>query len=179
MARAAIQTVIKSEGKKETVWLVTSLLEDSEYSAEEIRGWFKKRWKVETLIEELKIWLSADVLRSKTAEGIREELYARVIALNLIHWLILRAAKQYHREVERISVSATIRLTASYSLKMSAAPVWQLPSLYEDLLRHIAFSIVPYRPNRLEPRMQKREPRNYPKLKISRAEWRRIYACAA
>jgi hypothetical protein len=34
--------------------------------------------------------LGADVLRSKTEEGIYKELYARVIAGNLIHWLILK-----------------------------------------------------------------------------------------
>ncbi|MEW6621347.1 MAG: hypothetical protein AB1422_18785 [bacterium] len=35
---------------------------------------YKKRWKMEGLIEEIKIWLGADVLRSKTKEGIYKEM---------------------------------------------------------------------------------------------------------
>lgn len=174
-----IQMTAKIRGKRETFWLVTSLLDLQLYPAQEICGWAKKRWKIEGLIEELKIWLGADILRSKTVEGIYKELYARVIALNLVHWLILKAAAKYQRKSERLSVSATLRLTAAYSLKMSTAPAWRLPLLYEELLEHIAFSRVPYRPNRMEPRMKKRLPKNYPKLKISRQEWRSLYALAA
>lgn len=174
-----IQTTAKIRGKKETFWIVTSLLDPQVYPAQEICGWTKKRWKLEGLIEELKIWLGADILRSKTVEGIYKELYARVVALNLIHWLILKAAAKHQQKPERLSVSATLRLTAAYSLKMSTAPAWRLPFLYEELLEHIASSRVPYRPDRMEPRMKKRLPKNYPKLKISRQEWRNLYALAA
>lgn len=175
----AIKTNQKIRGKKQTLWILTSLLDPHQYAAGEVCGWYKKRWKVETLIEELKIWLGADVLRSKTVEGIYKEMYARVIALNLIHWLILKASKQYAKVAERISLSAALRLTVVYSLKMSTAPAWQLSFLYESLLEHIASSTLALRPHRIEPRLQKREPRNYPKLKMSRTEWRQIYANAA
>lgn len=174
-----IQTTVKSKGKKETFWIVTSLLDPREYPAHEIQAWLKKRWKVETLIEEIKIGVGADILRSKTVAGIYKELYARIIGLNLIHWLILKASRQHAQEVERISVSAGLRLAISYSLKMSTAPGWQLPLLYEELLKRIASSTVPYRPDRCEPRMIKRERKHYPTLKMSRTEWRTFYAVAA
>ena len=173
-----IQTTAKIKGKEETFWIATSLLDAYQYPAQEIQGWLKKRWKVETLIEELKIWFSADVLRSKTVEGVYKELYARIIGLNLIHWLILKSARKHNREPERLSLSAALRLATSYSLKMSAAPAWLLPTLYETLLDHIAFSTVPCRPDRMEPRMIKRERKHYPKLKISRAEWRSMAIAA-
>lgn len=173
-----IQATVKIKGKKETFWIATSLLDAHQYPAQEIQEWLKKRWKVETLIEELKIWLSADVLRSKTPEGIYKELYARIIGLNLIHWLILKAAQKHAKEPERMSLSAALRLAIAYSLKMSAAPLWLLPSLYETLLENIAFSVVPRRPDRREPRMVKREKKHYPKLKISRTEWRAMALAA-
>lgn len=174
-----IQTTAKIRGKKETFWIVTSLLDPERYPAQEICVWTKKRWKLEGLIEELKIWMGADILRSKTVEGIYKEMYARVMALNLIHWLILKAAAKHQQKPERLSVSAALRLTAAYSLKMSTAPAWRLPLLYEELLEHIASSTIPHRPGRMEPRMKKRLPKNYPKLKISRQEWRNLYALAA
>ncbi|MBI4398700.1 MAG: IS4 family transposase [Candidatus Omnitrophica bacterium] len=173
-----IQTTAKIKGREETFWIATSLLNPHQYPAQEIQGWLKKRWKVETLIEELKIWFSADVLRSKTIAGIYKELYARVIGLNLIHWLMLKSAKKHSKNPERISLAATLRLASAYSLKMSTAPGWNLPLLYETLLDHIALSTVPYRPDRTEPRMVKRDIKHYPKLKISRTEWRNIAMAA-
>lgn len=173
-----IQMTARIEGRKETFWVVTSLLNAELYPAQEICGWLKKRWKVEGLIGEFKIWLGADVLRSKTVQGIFKEVYARIIGLNLIHWLILKAARKHDREVDRLSVSATLRLAAAQSLKMSTAPAWQLPLLFEDLLERIANSRIPYRPNRLEPRMIKREQKEYPALKITRSEWRNLNALA-
>lgn len=174
-----IQAKARAQRQKETIWIATSLLDPEQYPADEIRGWYKKRWKVEGLIEELKIWLGADVLRSKTVQGVLKELYARMVGLNLIHWLILKAARKHDKSAERLSMSAALRLTAAQSLKMSTAPIWQLPSLFEDLLDRIAFSIVPYRPDRIEPRMIRRETKHYNMLKISRAEWKSLYAIAA
>lgn len=174
-----IQTEAKIRGRKEVFWIATSLVDPEHYPAHEIQGWYKRRWKVEGLIEELKVWLGADVLRSKTGEGICKELYARIIGLNLIHWLILKATRQYHRPVERISTSAALRLTAAYSLKMSTAPSWQLPELYRTLLERIANSLVPDRADRMEPRMIRRDTKHYPMLKIMRSEWRALYAKAA
>jgi hypothetical protein len=79
----------------------------------------------------------------------------------------------------RISFSATVRLTASYSLKMSIAPFWMLSMLYDDLLERIANSKVPYRPGRIEPRLKKRDQKHYGLLKISRKEWKMTNAIAA
>ncbi|MBI4357420.1 MAG: transposase, partial [Gammaproteobacteria bacterium] len=174
-----IRVTANIEGRKETFWVATSLLDAGLYPAQEVCGWLKKRWKVEGLIGELKGWIGADVLRSKTVEGIRKELYARIFGLNLIHWLILKAAKKHKKEPERLSVSAALRLTVTQSLKMSTAPVWQLPSLFDELLERIATSSVPYRPYRIEPRMVKQQPKHYPALKMTRVEWRALYALAA
>jgi len=174
-----IQSRAKINGKQEEFWIATSLLDPVKYPKQAIQAWQKKRWKIETLIEEMKIWFGADILRSKSPEGIYKELYARIVGLNLIHWLILKAARKHNQEVKHLSVSAALRLAASYSLKMSTAPAWRLPLLYEQMLEHIAASKVPYRPNRIEPRMKKREEKHYPKLKISRREWRLMHAMAA
>ena len=95
------------------------------------------------------------------------------------HWLILKAAAKHHKDPQRLSVAATLRLTTAQSLKMSAAPIWQLPVLFEELLDRIALSTIPARPNRIEPRMIKRERKAYDSLKISRSKWRLLNALAA
>lgn len=169
-----IRATARVAGRRESFWVATSLLDPKKYPASEVVSWQKKRWKIETLIGEMKIGLGADILRSRSALGIYKEIYARIMGLNLIHWLILRSARKYRQESDRLSVSSALRLAASYSLKMSTAAAWQLPLLYEQLLERIAKARVIYRPDRLEPRMKKREPRNYPRLRITRSEWREL-----
>ena len=168
-----IKMRIKIRGIKTDVWLITSLLDHLKYPADEIKLWYKRRWKVEGLIEEIKIFLGADVLRSKKPDGVHKELAARVIAFNLIHWLILRSCRKFQKDAQRISVSATIRLTLVYSLKMSEAAMPRLPKLGDELLGKVAQCIVPNRPGRSEPRMKRRDQKHYPILKISRTEWRK------
>lgn len=175
----AIRIKAAVRGRKEMFWLITSLVDERKYPAGEIRALYKKRWKMEGLIREIKIWLGADVLRSKTVEGIHKELYAKIIACNLIHWLMLKSAEEHRADAERISFSAAVRLTASFSLKMSCAPYWKLPSLYKDLLERVACSAVPHRPGRNEPRLKKRDQKHYGILKISRAQWRAMHTLAA
>ena len=129
-----IKVEAKIRGKKERFWLVTSLLDTKRYPAIEIKYLYKKRWKVEGLIEQLKIWLHADILRSKTEIGIYKEIHARIIGFNLIHWLVLKAAKKHNKNPERVSISATLRLTVVYSLKMSAAPARKIAVYYGAFL---------------------------------------------
>lgn len=173
-----IQVTAPIRGQKETFWLTTSLLDPS-YSASEIRLLYKKRWRAEELLRELKIWLSADILRSKSVEQIHKEMLARIVASNLIHWLILEAAKEHRKDPKRLSPAATLRLTTAYSLKMSTSPAWRLELLYTELLEKIAHSYVPYRPDRIEPRMIKRATKHYDMLKIPRSQWRALHAMAA
>jgi hypothetical protein len=167
-----IEVPVSIRGKTENLWLATSLLDNIKYPANEIAALYKKRWEVETLIEEQKIWLGSDVLRSKTSDGIIKELYARIITGNLIHWLILKASEKHHVDPHRISVAAATRLIHHYSIRMSEAPRVRLCHLYEDLLSKIAESIVPYRPYRIEPRAKRRDQKHYSILHTSRAQWR-------
>ena len=167
-----IQVKARVRGKRSAVWLMTSLLDAQEYPSREIRDLYKKRWTVETLIEEQKVWLGSDVLRSKTAEGISKELYARIVAGNLIHWLILKACDKHKNDPKRISTTAATRLINHYSIRMSEAPKERLNDLYEELLDKIALCVIPFRPNRLEPRLKKRDQKHYSILHTSRLQWR-------
>ena len=158
---------------------MSSLIDSTKYPADGIRDLYRKRWQVETLIEEVKIWLGSDVLRSKTAPGIRKEIYARIMAGNLIHWLILKAAKKHKKDPTRISAVTATRLINCYSWRMSDAKESKIEMLYEELLEKIASAIIPYRPNRNEPRMKKRDQKHYSILHISRAQWRQEHAIDA
>jgi len=173
-----VRVKMKSRKGNPISYLVTSLL-DEKYSAQDIREFYKLRWPIETLFEELKLPLSADILRSKTVNGIFKEMAAKVMAYNLLRCLMLEAALRNKIAPSRISFIQCMRLAIAYSLRMSSAPAWQLPTLYDEMIFYMCHYRNPFRPGRMEPRAIKRDKSQYPWLKISRLEWRRKYVSSA
>ena len=87
-----LKAVFRIRGRRQTVWFTTSLLDPVRYPAEQIIALYTRRWRIETLFREVKITLSADVLRSQSPDGIRKEIVARLTALNVVRILMLEAA---------------------------------------------------------------------------------------
>jgi hypothetical protein len=164
-------------GHVRTEWLVTSLLDPQAYPAAEIIDLYARRWRIETLFGELKIRLSADILRSQTAEGICKEVAARLTALNVVRSIMLQAAAEHGVEDPlRISFVFALRAILSFSPALGIEPLWKLRAIYQAMLDEIAAHTVPFRPGRNEPRMIRRDRKHYPMLTTTRAEWRNTYA---
>jgi DDE family transposase len=168
-----IKVEARVRGKHEAIWLVTSLLDARAYPAAQIAKLYLKRWRIETSMRELKIGMGADVLRSKTPAGVRKEVAARMIALNVVHSIVLEAAATHEVEPIRISFVNATRTIVNFAASMATAPVRLLPSLYDAMLIEVASNLVTERPNRNEPRAVRRERKNYTSLRCTRAEWRR------
>lgn len=66
----------------------------------------------------------------------------------------------------------------STSIRMSTAPAWELPALYEIMLEDIAAEMVPERPGCNEPRMKRRETKHYEARRTALAEWGQVHAAA-
>jgi hypothetical protein len=167
---------IRIRGRPQTIWLVSSLLDDKQYPAAEIVELYGRRWRIETAFEQLKIRLSADVLRSHSPEGVRKEFAARCIALNVVHAVILEAAAVHHVDPMRISFAHTVRAILVFSPALACEPVLRLPQIYRAMIVEVAHHLVPERPGRIEPRAVRREHKHYPALKDTRAEWRARHA---
>lgn len=125
---------------------------------------------------QLKLRLSADVLRSKTPAGVRKELSACVAALNVVRGIMLEAAGEHEVDPMSLSFAAAVRAILAFAPVLATAPAWKLPAIYGAMLREIAMSRVPQRPGRQEPRSVRREWKHYPKLKTTRAEWSHQWA---
>jgi hypothetical protein len=171
-----IRVTVGIRGRQTTIWLVTSLLDPAQYPADEIARLYAARWRIETLIRELKVACGADVLRSKSPDGVRKELAARMLAMNMVRMLMIEAGHEHGVTPSALSFSNAMRLVTATSLKMSTAPVWRLRELYEEMLAGIAAERVPERPGRNEPRAVRRERKHYPRLSVSRSAWRYRHA---
>lgn len=171
-----LQASVRVRGRRTLLHVVTSLLDEVAYPAAEVLALYRRRWSVETTIRQAKTGMSADVLRSRDEQGVRKELAARLMALNIVRSIMLEAALSEGLDPCRISFVQAVRTLVAFAPRMATAPVWQLPAIYRAMLRQIAWHTVPWRPDRLEPRMIKREKKHYPSLKTTRDQWRQNHA---
>jgi hypothetical protein len=127
------------------VTLATTLLDPTRYPAAELAQLYSKRWEIETNLRHLKHTLHMDVLRTKTVDGIHKELAMFAIVYNLVRLAMLRAAKRQNVAVTRISFIDAQRWLCHAPLHAPCR----------------ALNVLPDRPNRFEPRVKKRRPKNY------------------
>jgi len=138
------------------VTLVTTLLDPQRYSARALAKMYGLRWQAETDLRHLKETLGLDVLRSQTVPGVVKELVAFVIIYNLVRRVMHAAARRQRVAPARISF-----IDAWRWLK-HARPGEALPRLV----------VNPERPGRVEPRVRKRRPKQFPVMQRPRAELR-------
>jgi hypothetical protein len=103
-------------------------------------------------LRDLKQTMRMDVLRCRTVDGVLKELMVYGIVYNLVRSVMGEAARRQRVDVDRISfVDALRRL-------LEAGPGEAMPRL----------TVNPSRPGRFEPRVRKRRPKPYPKMKKPR-----------
>lgn len=139
------------------VTIATTLLDPVRYPKEKITELYQVRWTVETHFAELKTTLKMRRVKSQTAEGVRKELTVYALVYNLVHVVMLAAARWQRVDVGRISFLDTVRWL------LSAAPGEEMPELL----------INPHRPDRHEPRVLKDLQDTYRKMTKSRSELRK------
>jgi Transposase DDE domain len=137
------------------VTLVTTLLDPQLYPAEELAQLYFDRWRIEVNLRHLKQTLGLDVLRCLTEAGVRKEICMLALVYNLVRLVMLKAANQQEVEPDRISFIDALRWLTT------AQPNENVPPL-----------IVNARRQRVEPRVKKRRPKQFPLMKRPRAELR-------
>jgi hypothetical protein len=154
----------------ESLIVVTTLTDVNAYPSADIAELYHRRWLVELDIRALKISLNMDVLRCKTPEMVRKEIWTCLLAYNLIRQRILQAALVAKRSPRQISFTAAMqKIAASWqAILMYDKPTAQ--KLIEVHLQDIGTSQIGDRPDRVEPRAVKRRPKPHPLLTKPRRE---------
>src|SRR5262249_46372072 len=89
--------------------LVTTLIERRRYPARAIARVYELRWRVETYLGHLKSTMGMEVLKSRTAEGVRKEILLFGLAYNLVRRVMRAAADRQGVAVDRISFVDALR----------------------------------------------------------------------
>ena len=118
--------------------------------------------------------MQMDLLRCKTPELVRKEIWTHVLAYNLIRTVMAQAASQHGIAPRSISFKATLQVLEAFQPVISSAgtPRRRAPDnrSISNCSRAIAKHRVADRPDRFEPRMAKRRAKNYDRLTKPRKE---------
>jgi len=92
--------------------LVTTILDPDQVSAAALATVYHERWEIETAFDELKTHLrgSQIVLRSKTPELVKQELYGLMMAHFAVRGLMHEAALKAEEDPDRLSFTHALRV---------------------------------------------------------------------
>jgi hypothetical protein len=160
--------------RSRTISVATTLLDPRAYPAQSIAALYRDRWLIELRFRDIKTTMGMEVLRGKTADIVRKEIHMHLLAYNLIRCLMWQAATQHGRPLHRLSFAGAVdRLNALQPYLQLYEGSDRARQLYQVLLRWIAQDLLPYRPNRIEPRVVKRRPKEYALLNRPRHQMRK------
>jgi hypothetical protein len=159
--------------------VVTTLLDPEQTSKEELATLYRARWHNELDLRSLKSAMQMGELRCKTPELVRKEVWAHILAYNLIRTVMAQAAARHGMAPRTISFTGAMQTLEAFQplLEFGAAQTADSRlGLYHELLAAIASHRVGDRPDRYEPRLKKRRRNNYDWLTKPRAEMKRKMA---
>jgi len=154
--------------------IATTLLDAAEFGKSDLIQLYRTRWNAELDLRSLKQTLQMDVLRCKTPELVRKEIWTHILAYNLIRTIMAQAATKHGIEPRSISFKGAVQTLEAVQ------PAIDLRGhrdstlrrrLYQQLLDAIAVHRVADRLDRYEPRRLKRRKKRYDFLMKPR--WKR------
>ena len=153
-----MQFAVRERGfRTQSVVVVTTLRDANTVTREDLADLYRQRWHAELDLRNLKSTMSLDVLRCKTPEMIRTELWMGMLAYNLVRHSLLQAAFTTECSPRRLSFCTALQFLANTWL-LAATSSRDLRPLIELRLTYLASHRVGHRPNRIEPRAIKRRP---------------------
>jgi len=146
--------------------LVTTLLCPKHTDKAALKSLYRSRWHVELDLRNIKTTLGMERLSCQTPAMAIKEIWAYLLAYNLIRLMMAQAALLTHRLPRQLSFKHTVQIWMAWT--HHADHIDNEDKLY-SLFVLIAQQRVGQRPGRIEPRSLKRRHKPYPLLTQKRA----------
>jgi hypothetical protein len=150
--------------------VVTTLLEGDEFPAEDVAILYRVRWYAELDLRALKQTLQMDVLRCQTPAMVRKEVWAHLLAYNLVRGLMAEAAAGAGVVPLQLSFKGAVQTVNGFTAVLWSATAAQAAAMWRRLREVVAEQRLVERPDRYEPRRRKRRPKPYPLLNEPRPD---------
>jgi hypothetical protein len=153
--------------------IVTTFLDPKCVSTDDLQEIYGYRWCVELDLRSIKDTMRMGILRGKTPLMVRKEIWAHILAYNLVRKIMAQAAVVHGKKPRDLSFKLAVQAIGAFRCigVFSEAKY----KMYVQLLKAIAYKTVGNRPGRYEPRRLKRRPKNYPLLIKPRSQYH--HAC--
>jgi hypothetical protein len=177
--REARVRVLQPGFRTKSIVVVTTLLDPEQATKEDLATLYRARWHAELDLRSIKSSMQMRELRCKTPELVRKEVWAHILAYNLIRTVMAQAAAKHDLEPRSISFKGAMQTLEAFRPLLelqTAGDAAGRSRLYHDLLAAIATHRVADRPDRYEPRVKKRRRNHYGWLTKPRAELKRKMA---
>lgn len=156
--------------RTQVIVVVTTFTDPTVVSRGDLTDLYRMRWHAELDLRSLKQVMQMSILRGKTPEMARKEIWAHFLAYNLIRTLLAQAAQRHGVLPRELSFKGALQLVMAFGPLLLRACEDELPDLVERLLDAIAQHRVGNRPDRYEPRARKRRYDNFMHLQRPRAQ---------
>lgn len=159
-----------------TLVIATTLLDADEFTKDDLAQLYRRRWHAELDLRSLKQTMQMDILRCKTPELVRKEIWTHILAYNLIRTIVAQAATKHDITPRSISFKGAIQTLEAFQPLIAIQGQHDAAlriRLYQQLLDAIAIHRVADRPDRFEPRRRKSRPKPYDRLMKPRHEAKR------
>jgi hypothetical protein len=150
--------------------IATTLLDPLEMPREELAILYRVRWYAELDLRALKATLAMDVLRCQSPEMVRKEVWAHLLAYNVIRTQMAEAAKEAGVLPVQLSFKGAVQGVNALAGWLGRAVGAEVEEACRQLRALLASYRIEERPNRSEPRARKRRPKHYPFLKKPRRQ---------
>ena len=157
-----VHLLIQQKGfRPKQIIVVTTLVDSKLYTKTKLTQLYQWRWQVEVDLRHVKTTLGMEMLRGKTPQMIRKEIYVHLMAYNLLRTVMWQAGKTTGVCPVRISLQGTRQHFGNFCPELYKAGAKKRLQLYNTLLTVVTDKLLPERPYRYEPRLKKRRPKPY------------------
>lgn len=155
--------------KVDGVLYITTLM-DQKHHRKEISSLYKSRWHVELNLRSIKTFMGMSELNCKSPEMVKKEITAHFIGYNIIRLMMVQSAVFNGCSPSDIGFVGAMNQIESFTsfIQFSGVPY----RLWLSMLDAIASTKVGNRPGRSEPRVVKRRPKSFPRMKGKRSEYK-------
>src|SRR5262249_16731103 len=92
-----------------TIIVATTLLDACEITKDDLGEVYRARWNAELDLRSLKETMQMDILRCKTPELVRKEIWTHILAYNLIRTVMAQAASKHDIDPRSISFKGAMQ----------------------------------------------------------------------
>jgi hypothetical protein len=156
--------------RTQTIVVVTTLKNPQTVSRTDLTGLYRMRWHGELDLRSLKQTMQMSILRSKDPAMVRKELWAHLLAYNLIRTVMAQTARAHDLQPRHLSFKGALQTLIAFAPQVVLARVEELPDLIDRIRAALAQHQVGDRPDRYEPRARKRRYDNFKQLRRPRKE---------